>query len=483
MTTLTEPTPEFLQDLRDFLGPSGWLPAEEHPHYFVEPRGKWRGRAALIARPVLTEEVAELVRRCAEARVGIVPFSGGTGLVAGQIATHGPSPVLISTERMARIRSVSPEDGAMIVEAGCVLETVQAAAEEAGLLFPLSYASQGSARIGGALGANSGGVQVIRYGNARDLCLGIEAVLPDGSIFHGLKTLRKDNTGYDLRHLLIGAEGTLGIVTAAALKLFPRPKEIATALCAVPSPADALTLLRRCQAALGETVTAFELIARQGVDFVIDHIDRSRDPMAERHEWYALIEVGGAPGLAEGFEEALGAAIEDELVLDAVPAASESQRQELWRLRENIPLANAEVGAIASHDVSVPISRIAEFIDEGAAVLAEVTQGNARINCFGHLGDGNLHYNVYPPENRRREEPEFKAMAGPVTRAVHDLVHHYGGSISAEHGIGRAKREDLARYGDPAKLAAMRAIKRALDPLGIMNPGAVLPEDGKGVMA
>ncbi|MGD1870176.1 MAG: FAD-binding oxidoreductase [Neomegalonema sp.] len=471
MTHLSEPSAAFLEGLRELLGPKGWLPADGHPGYFTEPRGKWRGRGALIARPILTEEVAEVVRRCAAAGVGVVPVSGGTGLVAGQIATDGPTPVLLSTERMDRVREVSREDAAITVEGGCVLETVQQAAEAAGMLFPLRYASQGSARIGGALAANSGGVQVIRYGNARDLCLGLEAGLPDGSVFHGLKSLRKDNTGYDLRNLLIGAEGTLGVITAATLKLFPRPAETATALCALRSPADALTLLRKLQETLGESVSAFELIARQGIDFVLDHIDRSRDPMEAKHPWYALLEIG-APGAAEALEGALGE-LWEEYLEDAVLASNEAQRQELWRLRENIPLANAEVGAIASHDISIPIGRIAEFIAEGDDMARKVAPG-ARINCFGHLGDGNLHYNFYPPEGRRRDAPEFKVLAPLVTRAVHDLTHHYGGSISAEHGIGRAKRDDLARYGDPAKLAAMRAIKRALDPVGIMNPGAVL---------
>ena len=467
--SLIDPPDAFLDALKERLGPNGWRDPADAPGHLVEPRGKARGRAALILRPQSTDEVAAIVRDCAASRVGVVPYGGGTGLVGGQVSIEGPRPVVLSLERMNRIRAVDIEDDAMIVEAGCTLEAVQTAAAEADRLFPLSYASEGSARIGGALSVNSGGVQVLRYGNARDLCLGLEAILPDGSTHHGLKPLRKDNTGYDLRHLLIGAEGTLGVVTAAALKLFPRPADTATAFCAIPSPAHAITLLRRLQSRLGEIVSAFELIARAGLDFRDAAGLGPSAPIAERHDWSVLIEIGGR-GARAALEEALAEAFEAGLALDGVLAESEAQRQALWAVRETIPEANRLVGAIASHDVSTPIARLPAFIDAAGAAVAAIDPA-FRVNCFGHIGDGNLHYNVFPPEGRAVDD--YRDRAAEITTAVHDLVDAHGGSISAEHGVGRFKTADLARYGDPAKLAAMRAIKDALDPHGVMNPGAV----------
>ncbi|MEO1329477.1 MAG: FAD-binding oxidoreductase [Pseudomonadota bacterium] len=479
ISTITPPTTALLERLKDALGPSGWRDPVEHPAYLEEPRGKWSGRAALVLRPETTAQVAEIVRLAAEARVGLVPYGGGTGLVGGQLSVAGPPPLLLSLERMNRIRSVSAEDDVMIVEAGCVLQSVQETAAEAGRLFPLSYAAQGSARIGGALAVNSGGVQVLRYGNARDLCLGIEAVLPDGSVMHGLKGLRKDNTGYDLRHLLIGSEGTLGIITAAALKLFPQPAETATAMATLDSAEGAVRLLRDLQAAAGDTVTAFELMNAQGLEFTFERIEGLRDPFPEprpRAPWTVLVELSGR-GVGEALIEALGAAFEAGLVLDATVAESEAQRQQLWRIREDMPLANRAIGAIASHDISIPIRLIPGFIEEALAALGDLDP-SIRTNCFGHLGDGNLHFNQFPAEGRDRRDYRDKAEA--VSALVHDLTHAAGGSISAEHGIGRLKVAELARFGDPAKLAAMRAIKGALDPLGIMNPGAIFAvEDGE----
>ncbi len=476
MTGLSAPSDVFLDGLRALLGPEGWRAPEPDAAYFSEPRGRWRGRAALVLRPGATEEVAEIVRRAAEARVAIVPWSGGTGLVGGQVMEDGPPPIVLSLERMDAIRSVSPEEEAIVVEAGAILADVQAAAAAADRLFPLSLASEGSARIGGLLSTNAGGVAVLRYGNARDLTLGIEAVLPDGSILSGPKTLRKDNTGYDLRHLLIGAEGTLGVVTAAALRLFPRPRETASAFCAVPSPEAAGALLRRVRDRLGDVVTAFELMCEEGMAMLAAHVpDAPRPPVAG--PWFVLVEAAGGAGsgVAEQLQEALAAGIEAEEAGDAVIAQSEAQRAAFWRIREDTPEANRRRGAVASHDVSVPLAMIPEMIARGGRALATIEPG-LRVNCFGHLGDGNLHYNVFPPPGVAARD--CGALRPLVTEAVHETVHALGGSISAEHGIGRAKTADLARYGDPTKLAAMRAIKRALDPAGIMNPGAVLSADG-----
>jgi len=425
-----------------------------------------------VVAPETTEGVAEVVRACAQARVPVVPYGGGTGLVGGQISPEGPLPVILSLERMRKVRGIWPEENVILVEAGMILQDIHAAAAEVNRLFPLSIAAKGSARIGGNLATNAGGVNVLRYGNARDLCLGLEAVLPDGRIWQGLKRLRKDNTGYDLRNLLIGSEGTLGVITAAALKLFARPMGEGTALMVVESPRAALALLALARDHLGEGVSAFELMHRTGLDFLTEAGPAIRPPFAVPPEWFVLIDVGLARGLdpAQALEGLFAAGLAAGLVSDGMIAQSQAQRQAFWEVREQIPEANRRVGSISSHDISLPLSEIAEFIVRGQAAIARI--GAFRINCFGHLGDGNLHYNVFPLPGRRREDHLSERDA--IKRAVHDLVHEMGGSVSAEHGIGRLKVEDLERYGDPVKLDAMRAIKTALDPLGIMNPGAVL---------
>ncbi|HBU15516.1 MAG TPA: hydroxyacid dehydrogenase, partial [Gemmobacter sp.] len=403
-------------------------------------------------------------------RVGIVPLGGGTGLVGGQVMPSGPQPLILSMERMRAIRAIYPRENVVLAEAGCTLAEVQAAAEGVNRLFPLHIASQGSAQIGGNLATNAGGENVLRYGNARDLCLGLEAVLPDGSIHHGLKRLRKDNTGYDLRHLLIGAEGSLGIITAASLKLFPRPVAEGAAILAVPGPEAALDLLALAQDRLAGMVSAFELIHRQGLDFLRETLPDVRQPFATPPEWMVLIDIG----LPEGMDPqaALMALAETagDLVTDGVIAQSEAQRAEFWALREAIPAGNRKIGAVSSHDISLPLSAIPEFISTAGPALAAI--GSFRVNCFGHLGDGNLHYNVFPMPGHARADHDHQREA--IKTCVHDIVHAMGGSVSAEHGIGRLKTGDLERYGDPAKLAAMRAIKAALDPLGVCNPGAVL---------
>lgn len=461
---------DFLSLLEAVL-PPGRLKAPE-PRYLEEPRGRWQGIAGAVALPRSTEEVAAIVRACAAARVGIVPWGGGTGLVGGQILPEGPLPLILSLERMNRLRGVFPEENVILVEAGMTLAEVQAAAEGAGRLFPLSLASQGSCRIGGNLATNAGGTAVLRYGNARDLCLGLEAVLPDGAVWHGLKRLRKDNTGYDLRGLLIGSEGTLGVITAASLRLFPRPATEGAGLFVVESPAAALALLALAGDRLGPAVTGFELISGMGLQFLEEALPQVRRPFAPAPDWMVLVDLGMAEGAdpQAALEALFEAAQQAGLVSDGVVAQSLAQRAEFWELRETIPLANRAIGAVSSHDISLPLGEVAGFIEDAGAALMRM--GPWRINCFGHLGDGNLHYNVFPPMGMKPSA--FNALRDDVKKLVHDMVDARGGSVSAEHGLGRLKVGDLETYGDPAKLAAMRAIKAALDPLGIMNPGAVL---------
>lgn len=443
------------------------------PTYLEEPRGRFHGQAGVLAVPRNAEEVAAIVRLCAAGRVGIVPRSGGTGLVGGQVMPPGgPAPLLLSLERMTAIRAVYPSENVLVAEAGAILADVHAAAMEAGRLFPLTLASQGSCRIGGNLATNAGGVNVLRYGNARELCLGVEAVLADGTILHGLKRLRKDNTGYDLRDLLVGSEGSLGILTAASLKLHPIPAEEAAALIVVESPAAALALLGLARDRLAEGVSAFELIARTGLEFLAETMPYLRQPFAAPPAWMVLIDLGLPRGQdpQAALADLFTAALEAGLCSDGVIAQSEAQRAAFWHLRESLPEGNRRIGAISSHDISLPLSEVPAFIDRAGAMLAAA--GDWRVNCFGHLGDGNLHYNVFPAKGRNRAE--YDTRRGEVKRMVHDMVHAMGGSVSAEHGIGRLKVDDLERYSDPAKLATMRAIKTALDPLGILNPGAVL---------
>ena len=462
-------TPEFEAQLRAAL-PAAAFKDDTAP-YMSEPRGRWTGQGFVVA-PSNTEDVATLVKACAEAKVGIIPYGGGTGLVGGQLTDEGPKPVVISLERMNKIRAVYPTENVLVCDAGVILADVQNAAEDVDRLFPLSLASEGSARIGGLLSTNAGGVNVLRYGNARALCLGLEVVRPDGTIWHGLTRLRKDNTGYDLRDLMIGAEGTLGIITAAALKLAPRPVGIGAAMMAVPSPQAALDLLALAGARIGDGISAFEIMHRQGMDFLSEVGPELRQPFAEVPEWCVLVDVGLPAGLSpeDALEGLFEAGFEQGLVTDGVIAQSRGQRQELWDIRENIPEANRRIGSVSSHDIALPLSVIPDFIEQGGKALAEV--GDFRINCFGHLGDGNLHYNVFPAQGRSRDE--YDALRGAVKQTVHDLVSEMEGSVSAEHGIGRLKVSDLEKYGDPAKLAMLRAIKDALDPQGIMNPGAVL---------
>ena len=456
--------PDFLATL-----PQGLLrPAT--PGDLEEPRGRWTGQGAAVACPRSVAEVAQILRACHAARVGVVPRAGGTGLVGGQIQPQGAAPLILSLERMTALRGLWPDEGVAEVEAGMVLADLHQAVEAVGRQFPLTLASQGSARIGGLLATNAGGVNVLRYGNARDLVLGIEAVLADGTVIRDLKRLRKDNTGYDLRHLLIGSEGTLGVITAASLRLVPRPGVEGAALLTVPGPEAALRLLALAEARLPGMVSAFELIHRQGLDFMAETLPQIRQPFATPPEWMVLIDLGlpvgmdAAAALAD-LSEAAG-----DLVTDGIIAQSGAQRAAFWALREAIPLANRKIGAVSSHDIALPGQALPGFITDATAALSRIDR--FRINCFGHLGDGNLHFNVFPAPGRSRADHEAQREA--VKTCVHDIVHRLGGSVSAEHGIGRLKVADLAHYGDPGKLAAMRAIKAALDPAGILNPGAVL---------
>ena len=470
MTALIPASDAFEATLRAQLPDAAFRPLG--PGYLEEPRGLFRGQGGLLVAPATTDEVACVIRACHAARVGVVPYGGGTGLVGGQVLPDGPGPVILSLERMTAIRATYPSENVLVAEAGATLAQVQQAAEDAGRLFPLSLASEGSCQVGGVLATNAGGVNVLRYGTARELCLGLEAVLPDGSVWHGLKRLRKDNTGYDLRDLLCGAEGTLGVITAASLRLYPRPVSVGTALLQVPSPTAALALLALAGDRLGGGISAFELISGVGMGFLAETDCPARAPFADLPDWAVLIELGlGAGQDAEAELLSLfEAALEAGLTADGVIAQSEAQRAALWQMREEIPEANRRIGAISSHDISLPLSVIPEFLTRAGELVAEL--GPFRVNAFGHLGDGNLHYNVFPPQGHAKAA--FADRRAEVAEAIYALVDAYDGSFSAEHGVGRLKVGDLERFGDPAKLSAMRAIKQALDPNGIMNPGAVL---------
>jgi FAD/FMN-containing dehydrogenase len=440
--------------------------------YLTDWRGRYVGTAVAVVRPADVAEVAAVVGACSALGVPVVPQGGNTGLCGGGTPRGGE--VVVSLGRLRRIRAVDRANATMTVEAGCTLHEVREAAAAADYLFPLSLAAEGSATIGGNLATNAGGVQVLRYGNARDLCLGLEVVLADGRIWNGLRGLRKDNTGYDLKHLFIGSEGTLGLITAAVLKLYPRPRQMATAWVAVPDPSAAVELLSRLREAAGDHLTAFELLGRSGLDLVRRHVPAGQEPLAGLPAWQVLVELSNAVangGLAGELERALQAASEAGIVNDAAIAASEAQARHFWRLRESIPEAQKIEGLSIKHDVSVPVSRIPEFIGRADAALAEAFPG-VRIVCFGHLGDGNLHYNPSKPD--ALQNGEFIAATPTVNRIVHDLVVELGGSISAEHGLGQLKREEVLRYKSDVEMELMHAVKRALDPRGLLNPGKVL---------
>ena len=468
------PPEDLLVELQTLLGPRGFTRApEDLDPWLTDWRGRWHGRASALLSPGSAAEVQAIVSRCAASRVPLVPQGGNTSMVGGATPPSDGSALLLSLRRMNRIRSVSPEDNALVAEAGVVLSAVHDAAAAAGRRFPLSLGAKGSATIGGLVSTNAGGTQVLRFGPMRALVLGVEAVLADGMLFEGLTALRKDNRGYDLRQLLVGAEGTLGIVTAASLRLVPATGSRAVAWIGLPSPRAALELLRRLESRMGEAVESFELVPAEALRLVLSHIPGTRPPLAEAHSWHVLVEAVALPGgqdAAAALTRALS--LEEGAIGDAVVAASEAQAEALWRLRDTISEAERQEGSSLKHDVSVPVSAMPRFIEEAAAAVERRFPG-ARVLAFGHLGDGNVHFNVRAPQ--AADAGRWVEEAGPaVTPFVHDLVGAAGGSISAEHGIGQMKREELERTGGDARLAALRAIKRALDPLGIMNPGKLL---------
>ena len=452
--------------------------ADMAPH-LVDWRGKWTGQALAVAQPDRTEDVAAVMRWCHAHRVPVVPQGGNTGLSGGATPDGSGRALVLSLTRLNRVRALDLAGSTIEVEAGCTLQQVRDAAEAADRLFPLSLAAQGSCTLGGNLATNAGGVQVLRWGNARELCLGLEVVTPQGEVWNGLRALRKDNSGYALRDLYIGSEGTLGIITAAVLKLFPRPAGQAVACVAVPSPAEAVQLLGLAQARLAAGLTAFELMSDTCLALVERHVPAARLPLAERSPWYVLLEASDAvseAGAAQALESLLEQALEQAWVTDAALSVSLASQRALWALREDISEAQGAEGRTIKHDISLPIARIPDFIAQVGRELEAGFDG-VRLVIFGHLGDGNLHFNLSPAADRLgpAHAEAFVALEGPINRLVHDAVAAAGGSISAEYGLGVLRRDEAARHKSPVERRLMHAIKAALDPLGLMNPGKVLP--------
>ncbi|WP_193608219.1 FAD-binding oxidoreductase [Nocardioides lijunqiniae] len=475
----TAPTPDLLDRLRDLLGPRGVLtePADVAP-YVSDWTGVFVGTAAAVLRPADTAQVAAAVTACAAAGVAVVPQGGNTGLAGGSVPDASGEQVVLVLDRMRRVREVDPVADTITVEAGVVLATVQQEAAAAGRLFPLSLGSEGSCTVGGTVSTNAGGTAVLRYGMMRDLVLGLEVVLPDGRIWDGLRPLRKDNTGYDLKQLFIGAEGTLGIVTAAVLRMLPDTPRRATALLALPSVDAAVALLPLLREHGGGELTAWELLSRQALELVTTHLPGARDPFEGPHPWYGLVELAGsADSVAERLEEALAAAVEQDLVADAVLAGSPAQRAALWALREGVSEVQKAEGPSLKHDVTLPIAALAGFVAQVGPELEQVLPG-VRLVTYGHVGDGNLHYNLSGPVD---DSLALRAAAPALTRTVYDAVAALGGSISAEHGLGALKRDAAAGYKSEVEVDLMHALKAALDPRGLLNPGKVLaPRPGGG---
>jgi FAD/FMN-containing dehydrogenase len=469
--------PPALHDrLAAILGPRGLLTdaADIAPH-LADWRGLYQGAALAVARPATTEEVASVIRLCAETGTPVVPQGGNTSMVGGATPDETGRHLVLSLQRMNRLRALDAADMTMTVDAGMVLKTAQTLAAEAGCLFPLSLGAEGTATIGGVLSTNAGGNTTVRYGNARELMLGVEAVLPDGTIWNGLRRLRKDNTGYALRHLLVGAEGTLGIVTGAVLRLFPRPRDTAVAFCAVADEDAALGLFRRFRERDDSAVRAFEYMSGLGVDFAIRHIEGVSLPLGARADHYVLVDLASPrpdAGLREMAETVLAEAMEAGEVLDATLAESDAQAQKIWRIREEHPEAQKREGASVKNDVSVPVSRVPEMIRRCSAALVALIPGSRPVP-FGHIGDGNIHMNLEQPDGM--DPAAFLARGHDIMDCVNEIVRDLDGSFSAEHGVGRLKTDMMEAWRGGAELAAMRAIKAALDPKGIMNPGKVLP--------
>lgn len=473
--TFRPPDPLVLEKLKSIVGASGWKDPSNGPRYFEDPRGRFAGQGCLIVMPSTTQNVADVVKLCNSARIGIVPYSGGTGVVAGQLSIDSENALILSLERMNAVREVQVDEAVMVVEAGCILENVHNVALEHGMIFPLGMASKGSCCIGGNLATNAGGIQVLRYGNARDLCLGIEAVLPDGTILHELSPLRKNNTGYDLRHLLIGSEGTLGVITAASLKLMPQDPETGTAFLGIRSPSDGLAVYKAVNSKLGESISGLELMSGFGIELVTSQFPSLRNPFEQTPDWALLLEVTGPTGLGGRMESALEACFALDLIQNAVIAQSAAQRQSLWDLRENTPEANRMAGAFCNSDTSVALSKVDGFIEDTVNAITDI-HAHVRINSYGHIGDGNIHHNVFPPEGMSKAAflAENPLIIDQVRTTINDVTHAHGGSISAEHGIGRLKTNDLEHYASAARHGALKQIKAALDPNNIMNPGALI---------
>ncbi len=469
MTTLAR------QTLVDIVGPDGILTdAADIAPYLTDHRKLYQGRALAVIVPRSVEQISRLLRFCNENRIGVVPHGGNTGYCGGATPDESGNQVVVSMRRMNRIRGVDALNYSLVAEAGCILADVQRAADGAERFFPLSLGSEGTCQIGGNLSTNAGGLSVLRYGMMRELVLGLEVVLADGRVLSSLGALRKDNTGYDIKSLFLGAEGTLGIITAASVKLFPKIRSSATALVAVPKVRAAVDLLARLREASGDRISSFELIPRIGIELTTQHIPGVIDPLQQPYSWYVLCELTSARAadpLDTIMEEALGAALEDGLVLDAALARNERERAALWKLRETIPEAQRIDGASLKHDISVTITALPDFV-ERASRWVEDNVPDGRLVIYGHVGDGNLHFNLNQAPGSDRNI--FLAREPAIKRAIHDLVSEFGGSFSAEHGIGRLKVGELEHYAAPVEIDLMRAVKKALDPNGVLNPGKVL---------
>ena len=467
--------PALIERFSAIVGEKNALTApEDLAAYLVEQRDLYHGRTPLVLRPGSTEEVAAIMKLATETKTPVVPQGGNTGLVGGQQPDESGTAIILSLGRMNRIRNLDTVGNLVTLEAGVILKNLQDAVEKAGRLFPLSLGAEGSCQIGGNLGSNAGGTAVLAYGNMRELCLGLEVVLPTGEILNDLRYVKKDNTGYDLKDLFVGSEGTLGVITAAVLKIFPQPKGKGVAYAGLRNPEDVLRLFQLATEHAGPSLTGFELMPRVGVEFTVRHVDGVRDPLENPHDWYVLIDISSSRSEEDArttLETILTEAFENDIIQDAAIGESVAQAQSFWKMREEMSWAQKPEGGSIKHDISVPVASIPAFIHEANAATLEMIPG-ARVVCFGHIGDGNLHYNVSQPVGADKEA--FLARWHELNHRIHTIVASYGGSISAEHGIGQLKREELAFFKQDIALDLMRRIKAAFDPAGIMNPGKVL---------